>query len=81
MAELNNVGDVDTEDKKSLRIFSLNDLREYDGTKEHKLIYIALIGDVFDVTAGEKFYGPGKLLIYSFLVRNNQSLLLFFQYK
>ncbi|CAD5124675.1 DgyrCDS12936 [Dimorphilus gyrociliatus] len=59
MAELNTVGDTENEDKKSLQIFTVEELRKYDGTNDKKLIYIALVGDVFDVTSGEKFYGQG----------------------
>eukprot|EP00047_Mylnosiga_fluctuans_P020114 m.88961 g.88961 ORF g.88961 m.88961 type:complete len:210 (-) comp8388_c0_seq5:154-783(-) len=49
-----------------LREFTLEELREYDGTNPipelegTKAIYIALNETVFDVTAGKSFYGPGK---------------------
>ncbi|EGD76357.1 hypothetical protein PTSG_11680 [Salpingoeca rosetta] len=47
------------------RVFTLKELRAYDGTKpskEHggeKPIYIAVDGVVFDMTSGADFYGPG----------------------
>eukprot|EP00055_Hartaetosiga_balthica_P004942 m.13797 g.13797 ORF g.13797 m.13797 type:complete len:154 (+) comp4198_c2_seq1:155-616(+) len=47
------------------REFTLEELRKYDGTNiiaEHrneKAIYIAVDGDVFDMTSGATFYGPG----------------------
>ncbi|KAM4706949.1 membrane-associated progesterone receptor component 2 [Discoglossus pictus] len=39
------------------RDFSLQQLREYDGTNNPRIL-IAVNGKVFDVTQGSKFYGP-----------------------
>ncbi|KAL7747248.1 hypothetical protein RI367_007459 [Sorochytrium milnesiophthora] len=35
------------------------ELRQYDGTDPSKPIYLAVMGDVFDVTEGREYYGPG----------------------
>ncbi|XP_073497685.1 membrane-associated progesterone receptor component 2 [Phyllobates terribilis] len=39
------------------RDFSLQQLRDYDGTKNPRIL-LAVHGKVFDVTEGSKFYGP-----------------------
>ena len=41
------------------RDFTLEELREYDGVKQ-KRVLLAINGNVFDVTRGKDFYGPGK---------------------
>lgn len=47
------------------RDYTLEELREFDGTKPSKEhngrcpIYIAVNGTVFDMTRGKDFYGPG----------------------
>jgi len=46
------------EEKDPPRDFTLNQLREFDGTKG-KPIYIGLQGEVFDVSSGADFYGEG----------------------
>ncbi|GCB63298.1 hypothetical protein scyTo_0013187 [Scyliorhinus torazame] len=45
--------------KMKKRDFSLEQLREYDGVQNPRLL-LAVNGKVFDVTKGKKFYGPGK---------------------
>ena len=39
--------------------FTLEQLKQYDGSDPPKPIYVAVKGRVFDVTAGKSFYGPG----------------------
>lgn len=41
------------------RVFSLEELRAYDGTNPNKPILISIKGEVYDVTKGRRFYGPG----------------------
>jgi len=41
------------------RIFTEKELKEYDGTDPSKPIYISCKGNVYDVTTGSHFYGPG----------------------
>lgn len=42
----------------SLRL-TLAQLAEYDGQDPSKPLYIAVRGQIYDVTAGKTFYGPG----------------------
>ena len=42
-----------------LRDFTIEQLRDFDGQNE-KPIYIALKGDVFDVSSAQQFYGEGS---------------------
>jgi membrane-associated progesterone receptor component len=41
------------------RVFTLSQLAEYSGVNLTKPIYLGCRGVVYDVTAGEGFYGPG----------------------
>lgn len=41
------------------RDFTLEELREYDGVKNERVL-LAINGNVFDVTRGKDFYGPGN---------------------
>lgn len=47
--------------KMKKRDFTIQELREFDGTKGDGRILVAINGKVFDVTKGKHFYGPGKL--------------------
>ena len=38
--------------------FSPAELRQYDGSDGSKPVYLAILGDVFDVSSGAKYYGP-----------------------
>ncbi|XP_027079654.1 probable steroid-binding protein 3 [Coffea arabica] len=38
--------------------FTLQQLKQYDGSDPSKPIYVAVKSRVFDVTAGKSFYGP-----------------------
>ena len=40
------------------RTFTPSELREYDGSDASKPLYLAILGDVFDVSDGGKYYGP-----------------------
>ncbi|SOV05197.1 related to FSH3 - putative serine hydrolase [Ustilago sp. UG-2017a] len=46
------------------KIFSLSELAMYNGRDPKKPVYIAILGDVYDVSAGRHIYGPGGY--YSF---------------
>ncbi|XP_021746329.1 probable steroid-binding protein 3 [Chenopodium quinoa] len=39
--------------------FTLQQLKQYDGTDPSKPVYVAIKGRVFDVSTGKNFYGPG----------------------
>ncbi|XP_058113997.1 probable steroid-binding protein 3 [Magnolia sinica] len=39
--------------------FSLQQLKQFDGSDASKPIYVAVKGRVFDVSTGKSFYGPG----------------------
>ncbi|KAL0969498.1 hypothetical protein UPYG_G00228090 [Umbra pygmaea] len=44
---------------KPVRLFTEEDLKQYDGSEEGQPIYMAIKGVVFDVTKGKEFYGKG----------------------
>lgn len=44
---------------KTTMEFTLQQLKQYDGTDSSKPIYVAIKGRVFDVSTGNTFYGPG----------------------
>lgn len=57
-------GDNDDDKPDPPRNFTLEQLSQYDGTKdeksnEDKPVYLSMNGIVFDVTQGRNFYGPG----------------------
>lgn len=52
---------------KMKRDFTLEELKEYDGLGPDGRILMAVNGNVYDVTKGARFYGPGML---SYLVKN-----------
>ncbi len=41
------------------RLFTVEELKEYDGNENSKGLYISIMGDVFDVEKGAQHYGPG----------------------
>ena len=47
------------EEKVIEKPYSLNELREYDGTDDNKPLLLAVNYKVFDVTKGKDFYGKG----------------------
>lgn len=49
--------------KMKKKDFTIQELREFDGTKNDGRILVAINGKVFDVTKGRHFYGPGELAI------------------
>jgi predicted heme/steroid binding protein len=56
--------DADDDKPDPPRNFTLEQLLQYDGTKdeksnEDKPVYLSINGYVFDVTKGRNFYGPG----------------------
>jgi len=40
-------------------MFSLEELNMYDGSDSSRGIYLAVLGSVYDVSAGRRHYGPG----------------------
>ncbi|XP_062502975.1 neudesin-like [Corticium candelabrum] len=51
---------INVEDDKEERVFTADELSQYDGSDETKPLYMAVKGTVFDVTEGKDFYGPGS---------------------
>ena len=45
---------------KLRRDFTVAELRQFDGTQPDGRVLVAVNGNVFDVTRGKRFYGPGK---------------------
>jgi predicted heme/steroid binding protein len=41
------------------RIFTLDELAQYDGSRPNEPIYVAIKGVVFDVSRKREVYGPG----------------------
>jgi membrane-associated progesterone receptor component len=60
-SDINNDADKVAEETKEIeqRDFTIEQLREFDGSDD-KAIYIALKGDVFDVSGAKQFYGEGS---------------------
>jgi len=42
------------------RVFTPEDLARADGADPGAPLYLAILGEVYDVTAGRKYYGPGE---------------------
>ena len=42
------------------RDMTLKDLRKYDGSGPEGRVLVAVLGKIYDVTKGKRFYGPGK---------------------
>lgn len=45
--------------KLKKRDFTVGELRKYDGTQPDGRVLVAVNGNVYDVTKGKRFYGPG----------------------
>ncbi|XP_070491849.1 neuferricin [Chironomus tepperi] len=41
-------------------MFTAEELKQYNGEGDNKILYLAIMGEIFDVTRGEKHYGPGQ---------------------
>lgn len=46
--------------KMKKRDFTIAELKKYDGTQEDGRVLVAVNGNVYDVTKGKRFYGPGE---------------------
>lgn len=44
------------------RDFTVQELKQYDGNQPDGRILVAVNGNVYDVTKGKRFYGPGNCL-------------------
>lgn len=40
--------------------FTVQELKAFDGNQEDGRVLVAVNGNVYDVTKGKRFYGPGK---------------------
>ncbi|CAI9740663.1 Hypothetical predicted protein [Octopus vulgaris] len=52
--------DPDELEETASGVFTKSELSKYIGERESAPIYLAVLGHVFDVSSGRKFYGPGK---------------------
>lgn len=50
--------------KMKKRDFTVEELKKYNGTQEDGRVLVAVNGNVYDVTKGKRFYGPGNLDSY-----------------
>lgn len=57
------------------RLFTSDELAQYDGEANSKGLYLAILGKVYDVSKGKKHYGPGGS--YHFFVGKSIILLNF----
>ena len=39
---------------------TLTELKKHDGSDPEGRVCVAVLGKIYDVTKGKKFYGPGK---------------------
>ncbi|VDP14106.1 unnamed protein product [Soboliphyme baturini] len=56
--ERNTIDSRPSEKATRVRVFEEDELRQYDGSIGSPGLYLALLGQVFDVQKGEKHYGP-----------------------
>ncbi|XP_014778686.1 neuferricin isoform X1 [Octopus bimaculoides] len=52
--------DPDKLEETASGVFTKSELSKYTGERESAPIYLAVLGQVFDVSSGRKFYGPGN---------------------
>lgn len=52
-------GDADQQRPPPERVYTLEELKRYDGNGGEETILVGLNGKVYDVTAGKNFYGTG----------------------
>eukprot|EP00730_Choanoeca_flexa_P015527 TRINITY_DN7148_c0_g1_i2.p1 TRINITY_DN7148_c0_g1~~TRINITY_DN7148_c0_g1_i2.p1 ORF type:complete len:304 (+),score=64.08 TRINITY_DN7148_c0_g1_i2:3-914(+) len=57
---------------ESTRILSSGELAQYDGIKQSK-VYLAVLGEVYDVTQGPDYYGPDTESEYRFFAAKDAS--------
>lgn len=55
-----NVRPAEPELPKIRRDFTVQELRQFDGTQPDGRVLVGVNGMVYDVTKGKRFYGPGK---------------------
>lgn len=61
--------------KPPVKLLSSHELSLYDGQEGSKGLYLAILGQVFDVQKGRKHYGPGGT--YHLMTGNSTSSLTF----
>ena len=54
---------------KIRRDFTVEELKQYDGNGEDGRVLVAVNGNVYDVTKGKRFYGPGMFDFLLFTIR------------
>lgn len=53
---------IEPELPKLRRDFTIQELKHYDGNQPDGRVLMAVLGTVYDVTRGKRFYGPGKYI-------------------
>jgi predicted heme/steroid binding protein len=51
-------GHSTTTDESALPMLTLEELKQYDGSDPSKPVYLSIMGQIYDVSAGMKHYGP-----------------------
>ena len=44
---------------------TLTELKKYDGSDPDGRVCVAVLGKIYDVTKGKRFYGPGKYIFFN----------------
>ena len=47
---------------------TLTELKKYDGSGPEGRVCVAVLGKIYDVTRGKRFYGPGNLSLFLILI-------------
>lgn len=60
--------------------FTLDQLREYDGSGPEGRVLLAVNGKIFDVTRGKNFYGPSRYFLFDSILFHRLTVSISFHY-
>ncbi|CAG9803024.1 unnamed protein product [Chironomus riparius] len=58
--EINKTVESVDQTEYKIPMFTAEELKQFNGEGDNKKLYLAIMGEIFDVTRGEKHYGPGE---------------------